>query len=92
MKEVITTAQVLKYFDQTKPTKVSSDFSGEGLGALLEQQFEDEWHPIAYASRTLTAAERNYSPLEGEMLSIVLQVKDSMNTVENLMHAMTTNL
>ena len=71
LKKCITTAPVLKYFDPARPTKVSSDFSGEGLGALLEQQHEDEWHPIAYASRTLTPAEHNYSPLEGETLSIV---------------------
>ena len=71
LQKLITTAPVLKYFDPTKPTQISSDFSGEGLGALLEQQIDDVWHPVAYASRTLTPAEHNYSPLEGETLSIV---------------------
>jgi hypothetical protein len=71
IKELVTTAPVLQYYDPSKQIRVSSDYSGEGLGALLEQQFNDEWHPIAFGSRTLTQAERNYAPIEGETLSIV---------------------
>ena len=69
---MITTSPVLKYYDPNKPTRISSDASQEGLGAVLEQQqHNDEWHPISFASRSLNPAERNYSPLERETLSIV---------------------
>ena len=72
LKQMITTSPVLKYYDPNKPTRISSDASQEGLGAVLEQQqHNDEWHPIAFASRSLNPAERNYCPLERETLSIV---------------------
>ena len=59
LKEMITQSPTLKYFDPKLPIKVSSDASTQRLGTLLEQLHDNEWHPIAYASRFLTSAEIN---------------------------------
>ncbi len=46
--------KVLYIFDPSLPTQVATDASGTGLGAVLLQQN----HPIAYAARSMTPAEK----------------------------------
>ena len=53
VKDVLTKAPVLAYYDVTKPVKVTCDASKCGLGAAL---FQDD-NPVAFASRGLTDAE-----------------------------------
>ena len=44
--------------------------------AVLSHQMSDgKERPIAFASRTLTAAEKNYSQLDKEALSVIFGVK-----------------
>lgn len=67
LKEVLTSAPVLKFFDMSEPITVQVDASLDGLGACLMQND----HPVAFASRSLTSAERNYANIERELLGIV---------------------
>ena len=60
-----------KHFDTNRPTRVRCDASKEGLGACLEQNYNNNWHPIAYASRFLNSNEQKYSINELELLSVV---------------------
>ena len=71
LKRIITDDNILKFYDPSLPIRISCDASTLGLGAVLEQKSEAEWYPIAYASRSLTNSEKNYSQMEKEMLSIV---------------------
>jgi len=49
-----TTGPILTHFDETCPTKLETDASDFGLGAVLSQLYEDErWHPVAFHSRRL---------------------------------------
>jgi len=50
---------------------LQTDASATGLEAVLEQ----EGHPIAYASWSLTSAERNYSVIQHESFAIVYPLK-----------------
>ena len=66
-KNMITTAPVLKYYDVASETTIQCDASESGLGATLLQNGQ----PVAFASRSLSTAERNYAQLEKECLAIV---------------------
>ena len=71
LKDRIISSGILKFYKQSQPIRISCDASTTGLGAVLEQQHGDQWYPVAYASRSITSSEKNYSQLEREMLSIV---------------------
>lgn len=76
LKEVLTTPPLLAYPDFSKPFLLTTDASNESLGAVLSQGTVGKDRPIAYASRTLNAAERRYSTIEKELLAIVWAVKN----------------
>jgi hypothetical protein len=58
-----------------KPFDLSTDASGDGLGATLTQQIDGEERVISYASRSLTKAEANYSHWEREALAIIWSMR-----------------
>ncbi|GFR95779.1 Pol polyprotein [Elysia marginata] len=72
IKQLVTTAPTLQFFNTERKTVVSSDVSSYGLGAVLMQEYEQgRLQPVAYASGSLTPTERRYSQIEKECLGIV---------------------
>ncbi|GFU83896.1 retrovirus-related Pol polyprotein from transposon 297 [Trichonephila clavipes] len=67
VKAAITKASVLKFSDFKKPFELFTDASSIGVGAVLNL----EQRPVVFASRTLRAAERNYTVTERECLAVV---------------------
>ena len=70
LKNALMDQPVLRFYDSTKPTKISADASKNGLGAVLLQQHDQTWHPVAYASRAMLEAETRYAQIEKELLAI----------------------
>jgi hypothetical protein len=62
---------VLQYPDFTRPFVFTTDSSRNAIGCVLSQGLVGQDLPIAYASRTLNSAEKNYSVCENELLAIV---------------------
>lgn len=70
LKSALTSANVLAHIDPNLDTIVTTDASGVALGAVLSQiQIDSSERPVAFASRTLSSAERAYSVSEREALA-----------------------
>ncbi|GFW59129.1 retrovirus-related Pol polyprotein from transposon 17.6 [Trichonephila clavipes] len=82
LKNSLTTPPLLKQADGTKPYIIRTDASKYALGAVLLQREGSDEHPIEYASRLLTPAERNYSTTEREALAVVWALKKFRGYIE----------
>ena len=68
--------QVLMHYQPDVDLVVSCDFLGFGLGAVLSHRFPDGTErPISYASRFLSAEEKNYSALDREACVVMFSVR-----------------
>ena len=71
LKEHCCATPVLAYADYKRPFRLHTDASDLGLGAVLYQQDENGKNKvIAYASRTLNQAEKNYPAHKLEFLAL----------------------
>lgn len=67
LKKLLTSAPILSYPDFKKEFIITCDASGEGVGAVLEQ----ENRVIVYASKVLSATKKRWSATELELYAIV---------------------
>ena len=75
LKERLVTSPILGYPVFNQPFMVDTDASGEGLGAVLSQYVSGVERVIAFASRSLSKAERKYCATRREMLALVCAIK-----------------
>lgn len=78
LREALTKAPVLSYFQPNKPITLSVDASQHGVGAVLAQ----EGCPVAYSSRSLTDTQQKYTQIEEEMVATVQVSRVSARTAQ----------
>lgn len=84
LKSRLTSAPILSQADETKPYIIKGDASSYAIGAVLVQGEGEDEHPVEFASRLLTSAERNYSTTEREALAVVWAVTKFRGYIEGL--------
>lgn len=82
LKEALTTTPILACPDFAVPFQLQTDACSHGLEAVLTQHQAEGECVIAYASRTLNGAERNYSATELECLAVVWSIKRMRDYLE----------
>lgn len=76
VKSLLTTAPVLANPDFSKKFYLHCDASDYGIGAVLVQLDQEEnERPIAFMSKKLSTAQRNYSVTERECLAVIEAIK-----------------
>ena len=77
IKNLLTSTDVMAYFDPSKETALVTDASPSGLSAILMQSTPGmkDRQVVAYASRALTDVERRYSQTEREALAVVWAIE-----------------
>ena len=71
LKEKITSQLVLSLPKREGKFRVETDTSGHAIGGVLFQEQDRKWKPIAFSSRMIQPAERNYKIYNKELLTIV---------------------
>jgi hypothetical protein len=75
LRDRVTSEPVLAHPELDKPFELEVDASGFAVGAVLLQKKEDgKRHPIAYFSKTLNEAQRNYDVADLELLAVVMSL------------------
>ena len=75
-KQKLASAPVLVHYDPSLPLRLAGDASQYGIGAVISQVGPNgDEQPVAYASRTLSTPEKNYSQIEKEALSLIFGLR-----------------
>ncbi|KAJ1597804.1 hypothetical protein NDA14_004402 [Ustilago hordei] len=68
--QAFTSAGVLQHFDYHLPTRMETDASDFAIAGVLKQEHEGRWHPVAFYSRKMSSAEKNYEIHDKELLAV----------------------
>ncbi len=56
--------------------RIEADASEGAIGAVLSEEQDGKWRPVAFLSKSLTVMERNYEIYDKELLAIMLTLDE----------------
>jgi hypothetical protein len=71
LKNAFTSTPILKYFDPSLKVIIETDASNFATGCILSQKHNGRLHPVAFHSRKMEPAEKNYNIHDKELLAVV---------------------
>jgi hypothetical protein len=83
LKEALTTAPVIMPPDPRAPYIISTDASGYAIGGVLSQDQDGLERVVAYESRRLKEAERNYPTHDKELLAVMEMLRKWRHYIQN---------
>ncbi|GBG88362.1 hypothetical protein CBR_g47060, partial [Chara braunii] len=75
LKAALLSAEVLHIYDPLLATRVTTDASGYGIGAVLEQHDGTDWHPVEYFSKKVPPVHSIDDARKKELLAFVHALK-----------------
>jgi len=79
LQAILVSQPVLKLPNNSDPLRVFTDASLIASGALLEQQQDNQWFPLAFTSKMFSLTERKYPTHDREMLAIIHALSEWRN-------------
>jgi len=75
-KKALVHSPALAHYDPSKPIRHACNASPYGVGAVISQAEKNgQEKPVAFSSRSLSKAERNYAHIEREALALIFWVQ-----------------
>lgn len=84
IKQALVSAPILRSPDFSKTFTIQCDASDTGLGGVLTQELDGEEVVIAFCSRSMSKAERNYCVTQRELLALLFCIEKFRPYVEGV--------
>lgn len=81
-KQAIIDATMLSYRQPQYPLALFTDASDLAIGSVVQQYDGQAWQPLAFYSKKLSPAQKNYSVYDKELLGIYLSLKHFQHILE----------
>ena len=86
--ELVATFTNSPFLDTKRSIRLETDASGYAISGILSQKQETEWKVVAYFSRKMIDAERNYEIHDAELLAIVESFRHWRHYLEQPYHTL----
>ena len=84
LKQSLADVTTLAFPNPKAQTRLVTDASDIAVGAVLEQEVQNNWCPIAFYSKCLKGAELRYSTYDRELLAVKLSLQHFRHIVEGI--------